>query len=414
MFHETLDNDNTITTNLYEYLLDDDDDCNDDGIGSLPELDSCSVSGATTHVDNSIMPRYRNRNGFGWTPSPKRHINIINTSTGTSTSTSSLQPPRLQQSQQQRDNGDLQEQLLLAQKQLTDARHANTALVQSHKVQEQKLSDALRQLQDECLLLKSRLEQGNREKNELIQKLRQRDQELEQVQIQMEQQHILEQEANNNVDHFLQMCHCQETNDAREEHFHQENGFVPSHDDDDEELLQAKIDECERELRQQFGVVLDAGRQNEDIPREIYTRPTPTREHPSSTTTPNMVHYFSMGLAQSLIGLLNNQEKEDQVMDRLGLLSQLLYHDDDDDDDDDIIRHEPVLVPFQMYQQLTKKCHQLELERSAVICETLNLMESVREANFLEMEILEKELKASFQTKVEKCVADIVSSRERL
>jgi hypothetical protein len=39
-------------------------------------------------------------------------------------------------------------------------------------------------------------------------------------------------------------------------------------------------------------------------------------------------------------------------------------------------------------------------------------MESAREANFLEMEIKEKELQESFKRQVEKCVSNIMSSRE--
>jgi hypothetical protein len=384
MFHETLDE---TKATLYEYLLDDEDE-----IGSLPELDSCSGS---THS----MPR----SGFGWTPSPRRRI-----SNSTSTGTSSNLQPCLQQSQQQQQQRDLQEKLQLAQKELTEVRHANARLVQNQKGQEQELSDALRQLQDECRLLKARLELDNHEKQELIRKLRQRDLDLEELQIQMDCQRDLLEANNVDLNNLRMEQSRQESNDCRNidrgEHSYQVNDFVLSFDEENEEL-QAKIDECEREL-QQFGVALNSNQNH--VPREIHTRPTV--ENPPPTTTNNMVHH-SMRLAQSLIGLFKNKEEdEDQVMDQLGFMSQLLHHEDDGGAV--IVFPDELLIPFQVYQRLAKKCHQLESERSLVICENLKLIESVREGYLLEMKIKEKELKASFQNKLEKCVSHIISGRE--
>lgn len=362
MFHETLEQD----AKLYEYLLEDD----DDGIGSLPELESSAASSRMEDDSRKSCTSHMSRDRFGWTPSPtaKRRSN-------------SLHPYLVQQprdSQQQRECQSLQQQLQLAHNELAHVRHRND-------------------------LLKSSLYEKETQNYELIVKLRQRDEELEAKQVELDSTTEALEAMDIELEYVRMELHHQQT-DAHEM-AQQDNPYekdVASHEDDDE--LQARIDECEQEL-QQLGVVIRTDSTPQDtllnnnvsiphaIPREIHM------------THPMLRH--SMGLAQSLIGLIRNDKDETKVMDRLCVMSELLDHDGEEEFS---LFHD--CVPFILYQRLEQRCHVLESERSQVLTLTLDLMESAREANAMELEIRIKEMKDRHQKQVEECVSAIVSTRD--
>jgi hypothetical protein len=217
----------------------------------------------------------------------------------------------------------------------------------------------------------------------------------------------------------MELLHCQQTttNATMAQQQQDENDVVA-----DDEQLQAKILKCEEEL-QQLGVILCTNEYStgipwnnnnnniphDVIPRQIYMTQQQQQQQP-------MLHH-SMLLAQSLIGLIqndddDNDDKETKVMDRLWQMSELL------DSQEETISsiHEyncgggGGLVPLTWYERLQQKCHVLEMERHQVLTTTLDLMESARQANAMELEIHLKEMKERHQKQVEECVSAILST----
>ena len=170
----------------------------------------------------------------------------------------------------------------------------------------------------------------------------------------------------------------------------EEEEEVNSHVDNDSMELYDQIDECERELRA-LGVDI-LGHENDDgdhhddasaIPREIQT----LLDSPQQTSP--LVH-CSMGLAQSLIGLLSQEthsnEEEEFVWTQLAQLSELIKNNES-------MEYVYDVVPLYMYQRLEQHCHVLEKERTDLKREMLQMLASAREANALQLQLAIEEVK---------------------
>lgn len=389
MFHETLEKQDA---KLYEYLLEDD---TDDGIGSLPELESSTAASFLMEDDSrksfTTTSDNMSRDRFGWTTPivAKQRRSDSN----------SLHPylvHHTRDSRQQRTSQSLQQQLQLAHNELARVRHTNS-------------------------LLKASLVEKEEQLHQLIVKLRQRDEELEAKEIELDRMTLELETKEIQLDYNVRMelLHCQQTttNATMAQQQQDENDVVA-----DDEQLQAKILKCEEEL-QQLGVILctneystgipQNNNNNHNIPHDVI----PRQIYMTQQQPPLMLHH-SMLLAQSLIGLIqndddDNDDKETKVMDRLWQMSELL-----DSQEETISSIHDYncggggggLVPLTWYERLQQKCHVLEMERHQVLTTTLDLMESARQANAMELEIHLKEMKERYQKQVEECVSAILST----
>lgn len=177
-------------------------------------------------------------------------------------------------------------------------------------------------------------------------------------------------------------------------------------------VMQAMIQECEREL-QQLGVDLsmkdddnDEWLQSTTIPREIETCRLPLEEEPQTIPSPTVQH--CMELAQGLIDLVSNGSSgtnthnnnnhammEEKVLHLLQVLNN-----------DFLNAHVELpyyMVPFGMHDVLQKRIQQLEYEKGQLIRETLDLLEATRNANalYLQEELAEMRQQKGYENETQ-------------
>jgi len=415
MLHETFDEKSH--AKLYEYLLQDDDDCE-----SLPELDASTTASSRMTMESprlqSMNSLSRNskrrlsppRRHFGWTPSSsivKRKSTDGAAATSVMMTSSPLLPylkkkhddttedSLLQQSLQ--ECRELQRQLQQIQDELSRIKQQNETRLEE---QSREYEERLQGMQEQHTIV---LQKRDEYQEVLIQKLQQRDEQLESNQTQLENmQQQLEEERKRNDVLEQQLEQNMTYSEENDESISDKYSLYDLHANSTDSLeLHAKIDECEREL-QELGLDIeriqhdDKDEKNSSmIPREIQTQPPEQQQHSPMVTC-------SMDLAHSLVGLLSDasisREEEEVVLNQLVNMAHLLRDDDTDEYHDEIIDN--VTVPLSMYQRLEHYCSELQEERADLKREILECMASTRTAHALQLQILIQEVKEEAQRQV--------------
>ncbi len=256
-----------------------------------------------------------------------------------------------------------------------------------------------------------------------MKKLQQRDEELEVSQIQMEE---LERELSEERQRNAVLLQQVEENVSHGRDYSQSHvDSIVSHDNNDDNIqqqnnggnssveLHAKIEECQREL-QAFGLEIGLNdNQNDDddnVPREINTSQQDDEynhllpmHHAVTTSTSSA----AVDLAQSLIQMLKEEslsnEEENAIWEKLAILSEQLGNDDLHYDKEYTHQTAPsscMVVPIQLYQRMQHKCHSLEMERADLKHEFLEMMQSTRIANTLQLQIMISEVQEEAQRQV--------------